>query len=94
MTSAEPEVPEPGTDTPTGTDPDAKYERPGYEDKSFGQAVDQDQQLVDDLVEEADGDLDRADERFRERSAGSPALDRQASASATSVEGQTAAEDG
>ena len=67
----------PGTDTPTGTDPDAKYEQPGYEDKSFGQAVNQDQELVDDLVEETGGDLKTAAERFEEESAGSPARQRQ-----------------
>ncbi len=74
--------PAPGTDTPTGTDPDARYERPGYEDKSLGQAVDQDQDLVDRLVEETDGDLEEAERRFRDASAGAPALDRQRSAEA------------
>jgi len=68
---------EPGTDTPTGTDPDAKYDRPGYEDKSFGQAVDQDQQLVDRLVDESDGDLEQAEARFEDESAGAPARARQ-----------------
>lgn len=67
----------PGTDTPTGTDPDAKYEQPGYEDKSFGQAVNQDQELVDDLVDAAEGDLEEAEQRFDEESAGSPTLHRQ-----------------
>jgi len=66
-----------GTDTPTGTDPDAKYEQPGYEDKSFGQAVNQDQELVDDLVRATDGDLDEAARRFEEESAGAPARARQ-----------------
>jgi hypothetical protein len=47
--------PEPGHNTATGTDPDAKCESPGYEDKSFGQAVNQDQKLVDDLLEETHG---------------------------------------
>ncbi|UDY37474.1 hypothetical protein [Dermatobacter hominis] len=70
---------EPGTDTPTGTDPDAKYEQPGYEDKSFGQAVDQDQDLVDELLEETGGDTDEAERRFEEESAGAPAAERQAS---------------
>jgi hypothetical protein len=65
------------TDTPTGTDPDAPYEGPGYEDKSFGQAVDQDQDLVDDLVRDADGDLDEAEQRFDEEATGAPALERQ-----------------
>ena len=78
MATEEPTIPDPGTDTATGTDPAAKYDRPGYEDKSFGQAVDQDQQLADDLLEATDGDVDRAEERFREESAGAPALARQA----------------
>jgi len=67
----------PGSYTPTGTDPDAKYETPGYEDKSFGQAVNQDQDLVDELIEETDGDVDEAERRFRTESAGSPAIARQ-----------------
>jgi len=66
-----------GYDTPTGTDPGAKYRAPGYEDKSLGQAVNQDQQLVDRLVRETGGDLGRAEERFRSESAGAPALARQ-----------------
>ena len=66
-----------GRDTVTGTDPEAKYDRPGYEDKSFGQAGNQDQELVDRLVEDAHGDLDEAAERFEEQSAGAPALARQ-----------------
>ena len=66
-----------GYDTPTGTDPDAKYERPGYEDKSFGQAVDQDAELVDRLMEESGGDAEQAAMRFRSVSAGAPALERQ-----------------
>jgi len=70
------EVPQ-GQDTPTGTDPEAKYDRPGYEDKSFGQSVDQDMETVDQLIEESDGDLETAEARFREESAGAPALDRQ-----------------
>ena len=77
MTNPEPRTPPPGTDTPTGTDPEASYDRPGYEDKSFGQAVDQDRELVDRLVEETDGDLGEADERFRQESAGAPAIERQ-----------------
>ena len=64
-------------DTPTGTDPDAKYDRPGYEDKSLGQAVNQDQDLVERLVDQADGDLDSAERRFEAESAGKPARDRQ-----------------
>ena len=70
---------QPGTDTPTGTDPDAKYEQPGYEDKSFGQAVDQDQELVDELLEETGGDTDEAERRFEEESAGARAAERQSS---------------
>lgn len=66
-----------GTDTPTGTDPDAKYDEPGYEDKSLGQAVNQDAELVDDLLEETDGDVEEVERRFEEESAGSPALKRQ-----------------
>jgi hypothetical protein len=67
-----------GRDTATGTDPDAKYEQPGFEDKSLGQAVNQDMELVDDLVKEEDGNLDRAEARFEQESAGSPVLERQA----------------
>jgi hypothetical protein len=69
-----------GRDTATGTDPDAKYEQPGFEDKSLGQAVNQDMELVDELVEQEDGDLSRAEERFQRESAGSPVLKRQAGA--------------
>lgn len=68
---------EAGHDTPTGTDPDAKYAEPGYQDKSMGQAVDQDEELVDELLEETDGDVEEAEERFEEESAGSPTLQRQ-----------------
>ncbi len=68
-----------GFDTPTGTDPDAKYVAPGYEDKSFGQAVASDQVLVDDLIAQSEGDLDAAAARFRVASAGAPALERQQS---------------
>lgn len=67
----------PGRDTPTGTDPDAEYDRPGYEDKSLGQAVKQDQELVDQLVEEEGGDEAAAAERFDEESHGAAALHRQ-----------------
>ena len=67
----------PGTDTPTGTDPDAKYDEPGYEDKSIGQATQQDEQLVDELLEETGGDVDEASERFESESAGAPARERQ-----------------
>jgi len=63
-------------DTPTGTDPDAKYEGPGWEDKSIGQAGNQDQELADRLMDETGGDADAAEERFNEESAGAPALDK------------------
>jgi hypothetical protein len=66
-----------GHDTATGTDPDATYDEPGYEDKSFGQAVDEDAERVDELVEEECGDLDEAEERFEEESSGAPARERQ-----------------
>jgi hypothetical protein len=70
-------TPEPGHDTPTGTDPEAKYEEPGYHDKSFGQAVDQDQELVEELLEETGGDTDEASSRFEQESAGAPAIEHQ-----------------
>ena len=63
-------TPKPGTDTPTGTDPDANYEEPGYQDKSLGQAVNQDQELVDELLEETDGDVAEAERRFEDESHG------------------------
>lgn len=66
-----------GTDTPTGTDPDAKWSEPGYEDKSLGQAVDQDSELADELLEETGGDAEAAEERFEEQSHGAPARERQ-----------------
>jgi hypothetical protein len=66
-----------GRDTATGTDPDAKYEQPGYEDKSFGQAVNQDAELAERIADEEGGDSERAAERFTEESAGSPTLKRQ-----------------
>jgi hypothetical protein len=66
-----------GRDTATGTDPAAKWTGPGYEDKSLGQAVNQDNELVDRLVQETGGDLDAAEARFEEESAGAPALERQ-----------------
>jgi hypothetical protein len=69
-----PNAPKPGQDTATGTDPDAKYATPGYEDKSFGQAGNQDQELVDQLVADSDGDLAQAEAEFDEASAGAPAL--------------------
>jgi hypothetical protein len=67
----------PGQDTPTGTDPSARYEHPGYEDKSLGQAVDQDRELVDRLLDETGGDEAEAERRFRSESAGAPTLRRQ-----------------
>lgn len=66
-----------GQDTPTGTDPDAKYEQPGYEDKSIGQAEQQDEELVDKLLEEEGGDEAAAEERFEKESAGAPAREAQ-----------------
>jgi hypothetical protein len=66
-----------GRDTPTGTDPFAKYTQPGYEDKSFGQAVKADQELADQLVREERGSYDAASRRFDVESAGAPALARQ-----------------
>jgi hypothetical protein len=66
-----------GRDTPTGTDPDAKYSEPGYQDKSLGQAVQQDEQLVDRLLDETGGNVGAAESRFRAESAGAPALARQ-----------------
>lgn len=73
----EPQQPRPGTDTATGTDPDATYDQPGYEDKSLGQAVNQDQDLVEELLEETDGDEEAAEERFEEESTGAPTRRRQ-----------------
>lgn len=72
-------TPQPGQDTTTGTDPDAKYEAPGYEDKSFGQAVDQDAQLAEELLDEEGGDGQRAASRFDDEATGAPARRRQAS---------------
>jgi hypothetical protein len=63
-------APKPGTDTATGTDPDARYEQPGYEDKSFGQAVEQDQEVAERLLDETDGDVRQAEERFEQESHG------------------------
>lgn len=65
-----------GHDTPTGTDPDARYEAPGYEGKSFGQAVDQDSELADRLERESSSS-DEAEDRFEEESAGAPTRERQ-----------------
>jgi hypothetical protein len=68
---------EPGTDTPTGTDADATYDQPGYEDKSFGQAVKADQELVDEIVEDGEGGTAEGEARFEEESAGAPAREHQ-----------------
>jgi len=78
----------PARDTATGTDPDAKYEHPGFEDKSLGQAVNSDMELADELVTESGGDLDEAEARFDRESAGAPALARQR-AERTDVDGAT-----
>jgi hypothetical protein len=67
----------PGHDTPTGTDPDATYDEPGYQDKSLGQAVSQDEELAEKLLEETDGDVDEAARRFEDESAGAPTRDKQ-----------------
>lgn len=67
----------PGTDTPTGTDPDAEWSEPGYEDKSLGQAVGQDEDLAEELLAEAGGDVDEASRRFEQESHGAPARERQ-----------------
>lgn len=69
--------PQPGHDTATGTDPDAKYDHPGYEDKSFGQAVNSDQELTEELLDQEGGDAAAAERRFDEESAGAPARKRQ-----------------
>ena len=66
-----------GTDTPTGTDPDATWDEPGYEDKSLGQAVNQDSDLAEELLDETDGDVAEAEKRFEEQSHGAPARERQ-----------------
>lgn len=65
------------TDTPTGTDPDASYDKPGYEDKSIGQAVSQDEELAEELLDETGGDRAEAEERFEQESHGAPARERQ-----------------
>ena len=66
-----------GQDTPTGTDPDATYDEPGYEDKSMGQAGNEDQELAERLLRESGGDAEEAARRFEEESAGAPARERQ-----------------
>ena len=65
-----------GQDTPTGTDPDAEYVEPGYEDKSFGQAVDADRELAERIAGE-EPDEDAASQRFDEEATGAPAIERQ-----------------
>lgn len=74
---ATPDTPPAGQDTATGTDPDATYDEPGYQDKSLGQAVDQDRELADELLDEEGGDERAAARRFEEESAGRHVLDRQ-----------------
>jgi hypothetical protein len=66
-----------GRDTATGTDPDAKYEQPGYEDKSLGQAVNQDAELAERIADEEGEDTERGAERFADEAAGGPTLKRQ-----------------
>jgi len=66
-----------GQDTATGTDPDARYEQPGYEDVSFGQATARDADLVDRLLAEEAGDKASAEERFQKEAVGAPTLARQ-----------------
>ncbi len=43
----------------------------------MGQAVEQDEELVDDLLEETGGDVEAAEERFEKESKGAPARERQ-----------------
>jgi hypothetical protein len=62
-----------GRDTATGTDPQARYDQPGYEDKSLGQAAAQDAELAERLASET-GDLEEAERRFETEAAGAPAL--------------------
>jgi hypothetical protein len=64
-------------DTPTGTDPSAKYTAAGFEDKSIGQAVNQDTELAERLLAESHGDKAEAERRFLEESAGAPKLQSQ-----------------
>lgn len=66
-----------GHDTPTGTDPHAKWSAPGYEDESLGQVVAQDERLADRLVAETGGDLEETERRFAREAAGAPAIARQ-----------------
>jgi hypothetical protein len=85
-TATRPHSEPPGTDTRTGTDPDATYDHPGYEDKSFGQAVEQDRGLAEQLLDETDGDADEAARRFDQESAGAPTIARQHGADETAAE--------
>ncbi len=82
---------QPGTDTPTGVDPEAKYDQPGYEDKSLGQAVNADQDLVDELIDRHDGDVGAAEADFESESAGAPARARQREASTDHATGEAQA---
>jgi hypothetical protein len=66
-----------GQDTATGTDPDATYDEPGYQDKSLGQAVEQDAELAEELLDETGGDEDEAARRFEQESAGRHVLEQQ-----------------
>lgn len=74
---ATPDAPPSGQDTATGTDPDATYDEPGYQDKSLGQAVDQDRELAEELLDEAGGDEGEAARRFEQESAGRHVLEHQ-----------------
>lgn len=60
-------------ETTTGTDPDAEFDRPGYEDVSLGQAAERDARLADELVATSD-DVAEAEERFGTDATGAPAL--------------------
>lgn len=60
-------------DTTTGADPDAAFDRPGYEDVSLGQAAERDAQLADELVAETE-DVAEAEQRFAEEATGASAL--------------------
>lgn len=68
----------PGRDTPTGTDPEATYEEPGYQDVSLGQAVERDRELAEELVAETD-DVGEASRRFAKQARGAPMLGRRSS---------------
>jgi hypothetical protein len=71
---------EPGRDTPTGIDPEAKYIEPGYKDKSFGQATVEDAQLAEDLMVDAET-IHEAEQRYEHDAIGGPVIDRQHSQS-------------